>query len=551
MPARRVASDARLLASTLGQRDVGVRGVAPGAAPLRLAVAHEHDCDVGKEHHEALFLLGVLEGFIKSSSPARVYPATDNCIPGELGTAGLRGRPSERRRPLEPEPGNAGGGNHGTTSAHARAGVRGRRPHRRRPRSRDLPATDLVIAADSGLEHARALGLRVDLVVGDLDSVDPCRPRRRRRRRRGRRAPPRRRRTPPTSSSRSTPRSTGAPTAIVVVGGHGGRLDHFLANVLLLGAADAAPACASTPVSATRTVTVVRDRAELGGEAPARSAPCSRSAARPRACAPSGLRYPLARETLAPRLDPRRQQRVPRHRRHRRARAGRAARRRPHSGKDRPRCPRADASSSCSPLAVIASAVSATTAWRRRRRRPRRRRPPSPWSPTTRSRSRRRCCAAFTKQTGITGEGPAGRRRGRGAQPGDPHQVEPDRRRVLRRRQHVPQPRARRRHVRRVHAARAARPCPPAYQLDPSHRVTPVDHGDVCINYDKQWFADKKLAGARRRSTTSPSPRTRTCSWSRTRRRRRPASRSCSRRSRTSATNGWRDYWSEAARPTA
>jgi len=30
---------------------------------------------------------------------------------------------------------------------------------------------------------------------------------------------------------------------------------------------------------------------------------------------------------------------------------------------------------------------------------------------------------------------------------------------------------------------------PAAYQLDPKHRVTPVDHGDVCVEYDKQWFA--------------------------------------------------------------
>jgi thiamine transport system substrate-binding protein len=34
---------------------------------------------------------------------------------------------------------------------------------------------------------------------------------------------------------------------------------------------------------------------------------------------------------------------------------------------------------------------------------------------------------------------------------------------------------------------------PEEYQLDASHRLTPIDHGDVCINYDKQWFADKKL----------------------------------------------------------
>ncbi len=35
---------------------------------------------------------------------------------------------------------------------------------------------------------------------------------------------------------------------------------------------------------------------------------------------------------------------------------------------------------------------------------------------------------------------------------------------------------------------------PEEYQLDASHRLTPIDHGDVCINYDKQWFAREKLA---------------------------------------------------------
>src|SRR5262245_41496659 len=28
-----------------------------------------------------------------------------------------------------------------------------------------------------------------------------------------------------------------------------------------------------------------------------------------------------------------------------------------------------------------------------------------------------------------------------------------------------------------------------AWVLDPEYRVTPIDHGDVCLNYDKAWFA--------------------------------------------------------------
>jgi thiamine transport system substrate-binding protein len=34
---------------------------------------------------------------------------------------------------------------------------------------------------------------------------------------------------------------------------------------------------------------------------------------------------------------------------------------------------------------------------------------------------------------------------------------------------------------------------PSSVQLDSSQRLTPIDRGDVCINYDKQWFAEKKL----------------------------------------------------------
>ena len=34
----------------------------------------------------------------------------------------------------------------------------------------------------------------------------------------------------------------------------------------------------------------------------------------------------------------------------------------------------------------------------------------------------------------------------------------------------------------------------PEHELDPEHRVTPIDYGDVCLNYDKAWFADHGVA---------------------------------------------------------
>ncbi|CAN5270624.1 thiamine ABC transporter substrate-binding protein [soil metagenome] len=32
------------------------------------------------------------------------------------------------------------------------------------------------------------------------------------------------------------------------------------------------------------------------------------------------------------------------------------------------------------------------------------------------------------------------------------------------------------------------------YILDSEHRVTPVDHGEVCLNYDRAWFAERGIA---------------------------------------------------------
>ncbi|WP_282694031.1 thiamine ABC transporter substrate-binding protein [Streptomyces sp. CC208A] len=35
---------------------------------------------------------------------------------------------------------------------------------------------------------------------------------------------------------------------------------------------------------------------------------------------------------------------------------------------------------------------------------------------------------------------------------------------------------------------------PDTFKLDKERRVTPVDTGDICVNYDKKYFADRKLA---------------------------------------------------------
>jgi thiamine transport system substrate-binding protein len=35
---------------------------------------------------------------------------------------------------------------------------------------------------------------------------------------------------------------------------------------------------------------------------------------------------------------------------------------------------------------------------------------------------------------------------------------------------------------------------PERFQLDPEHRVTPIDHGDVCLNHDVAWFDERDLA---------------------------------------------------------
>ena len=60
-------------------------------------------------------------------------------------------------------------------------------------------------------------------------------------------------------------------------------------------------------------------------------------------------------------------------------------------------------------------------------------------------------------------------------------------------------------HLRAVRARRRST-VPREFQLDPTPPRDPIDYGDVCINYDKAWFARAGRSPVRRPSTTSPKP---------------------------------------------
>ncbi len=108
-----------------------------------------------------------------------------------------------------------------------------------------LPKADLVVAADSGVHSAEALGLHVDIIVGDFDSADPkivdaavaqgARLERH----------PAEKDATDLELALLTAEEQGA-REVLVVGGAGGRLDHLLANLALL----ASPRFAQLEISA-------------------------------------------------------------------------------------------------------------------------------------------------------------------------------------------------------------------------------------------------------------------------------------------------------------
>jgi thiamine pyrophosphokinase len=158
----------------------------------------------------------------------------------------------------------------------------------------ELGHVDYVIAADSGLYAALRLGLRTDLLVGDLDSVDPAavvtaqfdverHPQAKDR----------------TDIVLALDRARDLrPRRLIVVSGGGGRLDHAFANLLVL----ASPAYAAMQVDAfigSARLAVVRDRRELSGPT-GRLISLFAVGGPARGVTTAGLRYPLTDDVLEP-----------------------------------------------------------------------------------------------------------------------------------------------------------------------------------------------------------------------------------------------------------
>jgi thiamine pyrophosphokinase len=163
---------------------------------------------------------------------------------------------------------------------------------------RRLPRGALVVAADSGLDLARALGVPVDLVVGDFDSADP----------EGvaaaAAAGSRLERHPIDKDATDLELALDAVlrlgrSPVVIVGGAGwDRLDHLVANFLLVASPRYAPLRLRWWVKAAE-VAPVHDRLDLEG-APGDLVTLLAIGGPATGVTTTGLRWPLLGETLTP-----------------------------------------------------------------------------------------------------------------------------------------------------------------------------------------------------------------------------------------------------------
>lgn len=159
-----------------------------------------------------------------------------------------------------------------------------------------LPAEALVIAADSGLEHAVTLGRPVGLVVGDLDSVDPDVLASARTAGATVETHPRDKDQTDLELALHAAWERGA-RSITVVGGAGGRLDHFLANLTVMASPRFRGARLDGWIGAAH-VAVVRDEVVVEGR-PGSLVTLVPLGGPATGIRTDGLRYPLSDEDLA------------------------------------------------------------------------------------------------------------------------------------------------------------------------------------------------------------------------------------------------------------
>jgi len=127
-----------------------------------------------------------------------------------------------------------------------------------------VPLGAPVIAADGGLEHAKALGLEVTTVIGDFDSVS--REALAAAEAEGIRLVRHPAEKDATDLELALDEALGrSPERILVLAGEQGRLDHFLATLLLLGSPRYARVRVDAEIGQAR-VHVIRRERELSGE---------------------------------------------------------------------------------------------------------------------------------------------------------------------------------------------------------------------------------------------------------------------------------------------
>jgi len=162
-----------------------------------------------------------------------------------------------------------------------------------------LPAEARIIAADSGLAQARLLGLTPDLVIGDLDSVDPTDLAE------AQAADVPVERHPEDKDATDLELALDRAVSmghsnVILIGGHGGRLDHLLGNALVLASDRFGGVHVEWWISDTRVVVArageqTRLTGALGDVVSliAVGGPAA-------GVTTEGLRWPLDNETLAP-----------------------------------------------------------------------------------------------------------------------------------------------------------------------------------------------------------------------------------------------------------